>query len=68
MDEGTLIMTGLTSELILNAIDVVTTHASDDERVFRVVPDYDIDNFSKKVLRIILSYVPYINRTVWHKN
>ena len=68
MDEGTLIMTGLTSELILNAIDVVTTQVSDDERVFRVVPDYDVDNFSKKVLRIIMSYVPYINRTVWHKN
>lgn len=67
MDEGTLIMTGLKSDLVLHAIDVVTTQAAEKERAFRVVADYDVDNFSQKVLRIIMSYTPYINRTVWHK-
>ena len=67
MDEGTLIMTGLKSDLVLNAIDVVTTQAAQKERAFRVVADYDVDNFSQKVLRIVMSYTPYINRTVWHK-
>jgi len=33
----------------------------------KIVSDYDVDNVSMKVLRIILSYVDYINRTVWHK-
>jgi UDP-N-acetylglucosamine 2-epimerase (non-hydrolysing) len=39
-----------------------------DQRQFRLVPDYDTDNVSKKVLRIILSYTDYINRTVWKKH
>ena len=68
MDEGTLIMTGLKSESVLRAIDVVTSQAKESERAFKVVADYDVDNFSKKVLRIVLSYTDYINRTVWHKS
>lgn len=68
MDEGTLIMTGLKKEPILRAIDVVKTQSEEADRAFKIVADYDVDNFSKKVLRIILSYTDYINRTVWHKS
>jgi len=32
-----------------------------------IVKDYDVDNVSKKVVRIIVSYIGYINRTVWKK-
>jgi len=67
MDEGTLVMTGLKSEPILRSIDVVTAQAKEAERPFKVVADYNVDNFSKKVLRIILSYTDYVNRTVWKK-
>lgn len=67
MDEGTLIMTGLKSEAILRSIDVVTTQAKEADRAFKTVADYDVNNFSKKVLRIILSYTDYVNRTVWKK-
>jgi UDP-N-acetylglucosamine 2-epimerase (non-hydrolysing) len=67
MDEGTLIMCGLRAERILQSIDVITKQASRKERTFRLVPDYDVDNVSKKVVRIILSYTDYINRTVWRQ-
>jgi UDP-N-acetylglucosamine 2-epimerase (non-hydrolysing) len=67
MDEGILIMTGLKSENVLKSIEIVCSQSKELERPFRIVADYDVDNFSKKVLRIIMSYTDYVNRTVWHK-
>ena len=66
MDEGVLIMSGLNKDRIIESIEVVTSQHRED-RIAKIVPDYDVDNVSIKVLRIILSYVDYINRTVWHK-
>lgn len=63
MDEGTLIMSGLKKDDIIRSIDCVTS----DNTVMKLVKDYDTDNVSKKVVRIILSYTGYINRTVWKK-
>ncbi len=67
MDEGTVIMCGLKASTIMDAIDAVVSQHSRNERRFRLVPDYDVDNVSKKVVRIILSYTDYVNRTVWYK-
>jgi len=61
MDEGTLIMTGLGKTTILDAIKVVTSGA------MAIVKDYDAEKVSQKVIRIIMSYTGYINRTVWRK-
>jgi UDP-N-acetylglucosamine 2-epimerase (non-hydrolysing) len=66
MDEGTLIMSGLQKDEVLSAIEIVLSHSS-DKRNFKLVSDYDVDNFSKKILKIVHSYIDYINRTVWHK-
>ncbi len=65
MDEGTLIMAGLLREDILDAIKIVTEQLTENRNVVHLVTDYNVDNVSKKVLRIIVSYVDYINRTVW---
>jgi len=67
MDEAAIIMTGLSKERILNSIDVVTSHFASGIDTIHTIQDYEVDNVSKKVLRIILSYTDYINRTVWHK-
>ena len=67
MDEGTLIMCGLKPADVLQAIDLVVAQTSAKQRVFNLVADYNVDNVSKKVLRIIMSYTAYVNRTVWHK-
>ena len=66
MDEGTLIMSGLKSERVLDAVRIVT---SQDQAgaIRRVVPDYEGGLVSQKVLRIVLSYVDFINRTIWSK-
>ncbi|MGB8951816.1 MAG: UDP-N-acetylglucosamine 2-epimerase (non-hydrolyzing) [Candidatus Aminicenantales bacterium] len=67
MDEGTLIMCGLKAERVLESIDVAIAHYVNTSRPFNIVPDYDTDNVSQKVLRIIMSYTDYVNRTVWYK-
>ena len=67
MDEGTVIMCGLKSADVIRAIDVSVAHYKDAKRPFRLIADYDTENVSRKVLRIILSYTDYINRTVWFK-
>ncbi|HCJ21975.1 MAG TPA: UDP-N-acetylglucosamine 2-epimerase (non-hydrolyzing) [Erythrobacter sp.] len=67
MDVGTLIMTGLERDSILGSIRVVTTQHDPQERQFEVVSDYDIPKVSQKILRIVMSYTGYVNRTVWKK-
>ena len=67
MDETTVIMSGLNKTRVIDAVEVATAHNSQDIRAIKPVKDYEADNVSKKILRIILSYVDYINRTVWHK-
>jgi UDP-N-acetylglucosamine 2-epimerase (non-hydrolysing) len=67
MDEGTLIMSGLRSGDVLKAVEVTLVHHGKGARVFRMAPDYEPDNVSKKVVRIILSYVGYVNRYTWHR-
>ncbi|MCK9312330.1 MAG: UDP-N-acetyl glucosamine 2-epimerase, partial [Bacteroidales bacterium] len=67
MDEGTLIMTGLKKDRILQSIDVVVSQSAYEKKPTRIVYDYDVDNFSIKVVRAVLSYIDYVNRTVWGK-
>ena len=67
MDEGTLIMCGLKAAQVIDSINIVTAQHNKKKRRFKLVADYNVDNVSKKVLRIIMSYTDYINRTVWYK-
>lgn len=67
MDEGTLIMCGLKSERVLEAMRITMEQIQRGEPTAKIVQDYDTDNVSRKVLRIILSYTDYVNRVVWQK-
>jgi UDP-N-acetylglucosamine 2-epimerase (non-hydrolysing) len=66
MDEGTVVMAGIGRERVLQALELVHAHALPSPP-FRLVPDYDTEAVSRKVVRIVLSYVDYVNRVVWHK-
>jgi UDP-N-acetylglucosamine 2-epimerase (non-hydrolysing) len=67
MDEGTLIMSGLNAERVMQSIEIVTSQYLKSKRQFELVADYDTESVSKKVVRIIISYTDYVNRVVWHK-
>lgn len=66
MDVGTLIMCGLVPERVLEAVRTVIAQRVDGQR-FKLAADYEADDVSAKVVRIILSYTDYVNRTVWRK-
>ena len=63
MDEGTLIMSGVDAKDILDSIKVVTSQTVKPH----IVNDYDVDHVGIKMVKIIMSYTGYINRTVWRK-
>ena len=67
MDVGTLIMAGLKQERVLDAVRVIVSQHDRTQRVMEPVADYEALAVSKQVLRVVLSYTDYINRTVWHK-
>jgi UDP-N-acetylglucosamine 2-epimerase (non-hydrolysing) len=64
MEEGTVMMVGLKKERILQGLRLLDQQ---DPSTFRDVADYTMPNVSDKVVRIILSYTDYVNRTVWQK-
>ena len=68
MDAGTLVMTGLKKKPVLDAVRlVVIQREGTNERLVPLVEDYAGGQVSKQVLRVVMSYVAYVNRTVWSK-
>ena len=67
MEEGAVMMVGLDIERVLQGIRILVDQKHGDKATLKIVDDYDIDNVSDKVVRIIISYVDYVNRTVWKK-
>lgn len=68
MDVGTLIMSGLKTERVLDAVRVVTAQYRASPRNIGPVGDYENPNVSQQVLRVVLSYRDYVKRTVWKEN
>jgi UDP-N-acetylglucosamine 2-epimerase len=68
MEEGSVMMTGLDWRAVQQALGVLDAQGRGQERTLRMVEDYDVPNVSEKIVRIIMSYTAYVNRTVWHKH
>lgn len=67
MDAGTLIMCGLKTERVLEAVDMITSQYDEKTAPVLAVPDYENPFVSKQVCRVVSSYIDYINTTVWSK-
>jgi len=63
MEEAAVIMTGLKPERILQGLEILENQSRGEIRSFRRVVDYSMPNVSHKVVRIIVSYLDYVNRT-----
>jgi UDP-N-acetylglucosamine 2-epimerase len=67
MEEGAVIMTGLETDRVMQALRIVEGQPRGKDRKLNLVKDYNVLNVSEKVVRIIMSYTDYVNRTVWRK-
>jgi UDP-N-acetylglucosamine 2-epimerase (non-hydrolysing) len=67
MEEGAVIMTGLNWINVRQGLEILKDQPRGSGRVLRIPADYDVPNVSDKVVRVILSYMEYVNRVVWQK-
>lgn len=66
-EEATVMMTGLATDKILNAISILESNLKEG-KVMRKVKDYDSPFLSDKIVRIILSHIDLVNTFIWKKN
>ena len=67
MEEGTVPMTGCDKKNILRTIDILIEQKNNDYKN-KIVNDYNDENVSDKIVRIIVSYIDFINKNLWKKN
>ena len=68
MEEASVMMVGLDLERIIQALNILEDQPKGNKRrTLMKVADYDVENVSDKVVRIILSDIDYVNRVVWRK-
>jgi UDP-N-acetylglucosamine 2-epimerase len=65
MEEASVMMVGLESNRVMQALQVLESQLNGEERSLRLVPDYSMPNVSDKIVRIVHSYRDYVMRTVW---
>ena len=67
MDAGVLIMCGVRPKEVLGAVRVTLGRSETDAMLPHSIEDYHGGAVSQKVVNIVLSYIDYVNRTVWSK-
>ena len=67
MEEASVMMVGLNIDNIKIGFKVLENQIKNENRLLKIVDDYNVNNDSEKILRIIDSYTDYINRFVWKK-
>ncbi|MBC7418489.1 MAG: UDP-N-acetylglucosamine 2-epimerase, partial [Pedobacter sp.] len=68
MEEAAVMMVGLEVERVRQALAILSKQTKGSDRSLRLVSDYSMPNVAAKVVRIIHSYVDYINKNVWKIN
>ena len=67
LDKGNFILAGITTEQVLQAVDVaVEMNRNGDLGI--PVPNYIDENVSSKVVKLIQSYTGVVNKMVWRKD
>ena len=67
MEEASVMMVGMNTERIIQGLTELSRQVITENRNFREVSDYSMPNVSLKVVRIIISYVDYVNQNIYKK-
>jgi len=67
MEEASVMMVGMSTDRIIQGLTELSRQVITENRNFREVSDYSMPNVSLKVVRIIISYVDYINQNIYKK-
>jgi UDP-N-acetylglucosamine 2-epimerase (non-hydrolysing) len=67
MEETSVMMVGLNIDRVRQALNLLKNQNRGVERSLLLPSDYNAPNVSEKTVRLIYSYVDYVNRTVWKK-
>jgi len=67
MEEAAVIMTGMNIERISQSISILEKQIDISNSTPAKVLDYEVNNVSEKICRIIHSYTDYVNRVIWKK-
>ena len=65
MEEGSVIMTGVNYDRIIQALEILDSQKRGEFRSLKSVKDYNVDNVSEKIIRVILSYTDYVKKNIW---
>lgn len=66
-EEAAVMFVGLDCDRVMQGLDILSEQPRGTDRALRMVADYEPDNVSDKVLRIIQSYTDFVNRRVWRR-
>ena len=67
MEEASVMMVGMNTDRIIQGLRELSKQKIEINRNFRVVSDYLVPNVSLKMVRIIISYVDYVNLNIYKK-
>lgn len=65
MEEAAVMMVGLNADRVIQGLSIIDAQSRGEERLLRMVSDYEADNVSDKIVRILHSYTDFVNRVVW---
>ena len=67
MEEAAVMMVGLNLDRVQQGLSILASRLPDEKKSTSIVNDYAVPNVSEKVVRIIHSYIDYVERVVWKK-
>lgn len=65
VDAGTIVLGGVSKESMLNALEI--TKGLSIDMNYQLPVEYKVENTSERVIKIIQSYTPIVNKVIWDK-